>query len=121
MDQILISGLKVQAILGIDPHERITPQSVLVHITLFADLNPPALTDRIEECIDYRQVSLQVKTLIESSQHYTVEALALDILRLCLGLPRAIKARVRVEKPEALDFVERVGVEMERDRQELLG
>ncbi len=50
---------------------------------------------------------------MEESAHYTVEALATAIARICVE-GGARRARVRVEKPGALRFAESVGVEIER-------
>ena len=49
-----------------------------------------------------------------TSQRFTIEALAADIVSICLSHSGVKSARVRVEKPGALRFASSVGVEIER-------
>ncbi len=114
MDKILITNLRAQGILGVYDEERITPQEILINITLYTDTRRAAETDSLEDCVNYDVLSQKVKKHAESAQRLTVEALAEDIARLCLEEKGVKEARIRVEKPEAIDFVEKVGAEIKR-------
>lgn len=116
MDQVFIKDLVARGIIGINEWEREKPQEILINVTLFADLSKAGVSDNINDCVNYRTVAKKVLAHAESAQRFTVEALAADLVRICLEIPAVQKARVRVEKPGASRFARSVGVEIERDR-----
>ncbi len=115
-DKIEIRGLVVRAILGINDDERVNRQNVVIHLTLFADTRPAAVSDSIDDTVNYRSVAKQVIALAESTEYFLVERLAAKIAELCLEDERVKRTIVQVEKPDALRFAESVGVTIERDR-----
>ena len=117
MDQIFISDLVARGIIGINDWEREKPQEILINIILFGDLSKAGESDDIRDSINYRTVAKKVLVHAETAQRFTVEALAADLIRLCLEEQRVLKARVRVEKPGAVRFSRSVGVEIERDKE----
>lgn len=117
-DRILIKDLRVRGIIGVNDWERAEKQDILVNITLAADLRGAGRSDDIDDTVNYRTVTKQTLTLVESSSRCTVEALAEDIAKLCLAIKGVNEARVRVEKPGAVRFAGSVGVEIERRRED---
>ena len=116
MDKVFIEKLRVRCIIGVYENERKTPQDIFVSITLHADTRRAAKTDKAAECVDYDALSQEIRALAESARRFTVEALAEDVVRLCLDRPGVRKVRVRVEKPDAVREAETVGVEIERKK-----
>ncbi len=114
MDKIIIKDLRVNGIIGIYAHERVTPQEMIINVTMYTDIRKAAGTDEIADCIDYEKAANRLKAHAETSQRQTVEALAEDLARLCLALPGVRGARIRVEKTQAILFTSAVGVEIER-------
>ena len=114
MDKILITNLRAHGIIGVYAHERQMPQDILINITLFTNTRDAAKSDSLDDCINYDALSQKVRAHAERVQRLTVEALAEDIASLCLAEVDVKKTLVRLEKPDALDFVEKVGVEIER-------
>lgn len=113
-DKIVIKDLLLRGIVGINDWEREKKQDILINLTLYTNMEEAGRSDNIEDCVNYRSVTKQIIEYVESSQHYTVEALATAIARICIvdhHLPRVL---VRVEKPGALRFARSVGVEIER-------
>lgn len=115
-DKIIIQDLLLRGIIGINAWEREVTQDILVNLTLFADVRQAAQTDSTEGLLNYRSVAKAIIAYVDSSEHYTVEALATAIARLCLVEHGAARAIVRVEKPGALRFARSVGVEIDRER-----
>ena len=115
-DLILIKDLLLRGIIGINDWEREKPQDILINVTLFGDLNPAGESDDITNAVNYRTITKQIIQHVETSQRFTVEALAADIARICFKTQGVERARVRVEKPGALRFARSVGVEIERQR-----
>ena len=117
MDQIFITDLVARGILGINDWEREKPQEILINIILFGDLSKAGESDNIQDSINYRTITKKVLAHAETVHRFTVEALAADLIKLCLEEPGVRKARVRVEKPGAVRFSRSVGVEIERERE----
>ena len=119
MDQVLIKDLVARGIIGINDWEREKPQEILINIVLFADLKKAGKSDNIKDSVDYSSVAKKVIAHAETAHRLTVEALASDLASLCLELPGVMKVRLRVEKPGAVRFARSVGVEIERDKEDL--
>jgi len=115
-DQILINDLFLRTIIGINDDERANRQDVLINLALDVDTQPAGRSDDITDAVNYRSIAKQVIELVEGSQFFLVERMAEEIATLCLRDPRVTRARVRVEKPDALRFARSVGVSIERSR-----
>jgi FolB domain-containing protein len=116
MDKVFIKDLVARGIIGINDWEREKLQEILVNIVLYADLTKSGETDDLNDSVNYRTIAKKTLAHAESAGRFTVEALAADIIKICLAEPGVQKARVRVEKPEAVRFSASVGVEIERSR-----
>ena len=114
MDKILITNLRAHGILGVYDEERITPQEILINITLYTDTRHAAISDSLEDCVNYDALSQKIKKHAEKAHRLTIEALAEDIAKLCLEEVGVKKTLVRVEKPEAIGFIDKVGIEIKR-------
>lgn len=116
MDKVIIKDLLARGIIGINDDERVKPQDIIINIEITADLRRAGETDAIEDCVNYRTIAKKTLHHAETSQRFTVEALANDIANLCMEETGVISVRVRVEKPGAVRFAKSVGVEIERVR-----
>lgn len=114
MDQVIISDLRLRTVIGINEEERSHLWDILVNLVLYSDFSTAGKSDDIEDCVNYATLASMVQDYVERSRKHTVEALAEDIARLCLNIPRVQGVRVRVEKPGAVPFTRLVGVEIER-------
>ncbi len=114
MDQILIKDLLVRGVIGVSEAERANRQDILINVVLFADISKAGESDNIGDSVNYRTVAKKLFAHAEKAARYTVEALATDLVKLCLEEPGVLGARVRVEKPGAVRFARSVGVEIER-------
>ncbi|MGH2619687.1 MAG: dihydroneopterin aldolase [Anaerolineales bacterium] len=114
-DSIVIKDLLVRGIIGVNDWEREVEQDILVNVTLTADLSRAGQTDDLADTVNYRTVAKKIIAHVESTQRFTLEALAADIAAICLSEPGVRRTRVRVEKPGALRFARSVGVEIERE------
>jgi 2-amino-4-hydroxy-6-hydroxymethyldihydropteridine diphosphokinase len=116
MDRIVVRDLLVRCVLGVTDEERREKQDVVINLVLFADLRPPARSDRIEDAVNYRTIKKRIVSVVESSSYRLVEALAERVAALCLDEPRVAEVLVRVDKPSVLRFARTVGVEILRGR-----
>ncbi len=117
-DRILVRGLRVRTIVGVNAWEREQEQEVVIDLAIYGDLAPAAAADDLAATLNYRTLTKAVIAYVASSRHYLLEALAAAIARLCLVDHGARRVTVRVEKPGALRFADSVGVEIERRRED---
>ena len=101
-DIVFIEQLKVDAILGILPEERTTPQTVLIDLRLETDSRPAAKSKDIKDTLDYAALAERVKALTISGKYLLIETLINDIAELCLISPLALGVTVEVRKPQAV-------------------
>ena len=119
MDKIIIRDLLLRGIIGINPEERVKQQDILINVVMFADIRKAAVSDDIEDAVDYKTVTKRIIQHVEESSDYLVEKLVSDIARLVFEVSdKVLKVQVRVEKPNALRFASSVGIEIERARED---
>jgi len=116
LDKILIKGLRVRCIIGINEFERREKQDVIINLAIWADLAEAAEADDIAKTVDYKEINKGIMKLVENSQFFLVETLAEKIAQFCLKHERIRKVKVTVEKPGALRFTRSVGVEIIRKK-----
>jgi FolB domain-containing protein len=116
LDKVFISDLRIQGILGVYEQERNQAREILLNITLYTDMRRAARSDHIRDCVDYEQITQEIRALVEGAKRFTVEALAEDIARLCLSKPGVRQVSIKVEKPRAVLGADSVGVEIIRKK-----
>ena len=82
---------------GVLDHERETDRDFLFDIAL--GVSDAALSDRIEDAIDYRDVAQCVREVSESRRYHLIEALAAATADAIVGRFEVSWVRVTVRKP----------------------
>jgi 7,8-dihydroneopterin aldolase/epimerase/oxygenase len=116
MDTIFIHALKSETIIGIYDWERQVRQTVLIDLEFSADIRKAALTDSIDDTLNYKRVAKQVLAFVEASQFQLVETLAEHVAMLVLEEFGVGWVRITLSKPGAVRSSRDVGVAIERDR-----
>lgn len=114
MDRIFIEGLRIEAIIGVHPHERVHPQTLMLDLSLDTDISRAAATDNLEAALDYAAVAAQLTAWTQAGQFQLLEALAVhlaDRLHAEWGV-RGVDLRIR--KPAALADTDAAGVHIRR-------
>jgi dihydroneopterin aldolase len=119
MDKIFIHALKTETIIGIFDWERQVKQTVLVDLEFSADIRRAALTDSIDDTLNYKRVAKHVLAFIEASQFHLVETLSEHIAMLILEHFEVAWVRVALSKPGAVRGSRDVGIIIERERRDL--
>ena len=119
MDKIFIHALKTEAIIGIFDWERQVKQTVLIDIEISADIRKAALSDAIDDTLNYKRVAKRVLSFVEGSKFHLVETLAEHIAMLMLEEFGIAWVRISLSKPGAIRSSRDVGVILERDRGDL--
>ena len=119
MDKIFIHALKTETIVGIFDWERQVKQTVLIDIEFSADIRKAALSDSIDDTLNYKRVAKRVLAFVEESKFHLVETLAEHIAMLILEDFGIAWVRISLSKPGAIRSSRDVGVSLERDRNDL--
>ena len=100
-DQLSVRGIECYAHHGVFDHERRDGQRFVVDLTLGLDTRSAALSDDLQETVDYGSLVAQVKAAVESDPVDLVETLAARVAAVCLSGSRVEWVQVTVHKPEA--------------------
>jgi dihydroneopterin aldolase len=119
MDKIFLHALKAEAIIGIYDWERQVKQTVIVDLEMNGSIRKAALSDSIDDTLNYKKVAKRVLAFIEASQYHLVETLTEQIAMLLLAEFGLTWVRVSLSKPGAVRNSRDVGVIIERETKDL--
>ena len=119
MDKIFIHALKTETIVGIFDWERQVKQTVVLDIEFSADIRKAALTDAIDDTLNYKRVAKRVLAFIEESSFHLVETLAEHVAMLILEEFAVAWVSISLSKPGAIRSSRDVGVMLERSAPDL--
>jgi dihydroneopterin aldolase len=97
--KIFVLGLKIDAEIGVHPHEHGRSQPLVVEVEL--DVTP-VHRERIADTINYETIAKKARDTAAQGHFQLVEAFAESLGWACLEDERVSRVRVRVEKPLAL-------------------
>jgi dihydroneopterin aldolase len=99
MTKVFVTGLKVQAEIGVYRHEIGRVQPLVIDVELDV---PSAGAHRLSETLNYETILAAAREIAGGGHIELVETFAERLANACLADPRVTRARVRVEKPLAL-------------------
>ena len=109
---IRIKNLHMRTIIGINSWERVDKQAVIVNAELEFDGTMAFESDDIDQTLDYRTISKKIIEHVENSQYQLIEALAGNLLKIIMEEPRVKRARIEVDKPNAVRSADSTSVEV---------
>lgn len=102
-DRMVIRGLELRCVVGVDDWERRMAQRMVLDIELQGDFSAAAESDDLEDAVDYRDVCARAVEVAEAGEYRLLEALSDRIARAVLETHERIAgATVSVFKPLAL-------------------
>lgn len=113
---VFVRDLVLEARIGVHQEERGPSQAVRINIDLAVHESDAPIGDRLENVVCFGDLVASVKAIVAAGHVGLVETLAERIAEHCLADLRVARARVRVEKLEAIAEAASVGVEIERFR-----
>jgi 7,8-dihydroneopterin aldolase/epimerase/oxygenase len=113
LSHLFVHDLVLAARIGIHPHEHQSAQRVRLNLDLGV-VDSGRMPEGLAAVVDYEALTERVRRLVQGAHVALVEQLAERLARLCLEDPRVRRARVRVEKLDAIAGCAAVGVEIER-------
>ena len=100
-DRLTVRGIEAFGHHGVFDFERQEGQVFVVDLVLGLDTRAAALSDDLQETVDYGSLVSTVKHAIESDPVDLIETLAARIADICLADPRVRWTEVTVHKPDA--------------------
>jgi len=97
--KVFVTGVQVQAEIGVYRHEIGRVQPLIVDVEL--DI-PTDASDRLADTFNYEAILKAAQDLAAQGHVDLVETFAHRLAERCLADPRVTRARVRIEKPLAL-------------------
>ncbi len=114
MDIIFLRGLHIETIVGIFDWERVTRRVVVLDLEMAIDNRKAAVSDAIEDALDYSAVSQRVVAFVEQSSFFLVETLAERICAIIRDEFNVPWVRLTLNKKGAIQGATDVGVIIER-------
>lgn len=114
MDIVFIRELRIDTVIGIYDWEREIKQTVILDLEMGADVAKAAVSDHIDDTLDYKAVAKRLVEFVEQSKFQLVETLAercASIIREEFGVPWV---RLTLNKAGAVSSARDVGVIIER-------
>lgn len=119
-DAIELRGLRIDAICGVLPRERTTPQPLEIDVDIEADLAPAGTSDELTDTIDYGAVVAAVERVATTLRPLLLERLAECIADAVLAVDaraEAVTVAVRKLEPPVPQALAMSGVRITRRRQ----
>ncbi|GAB4178753.1 MAG: dihydroneopterin aldolase [Wenzhouxiangellaceae bacterium] len=116
MDRVFIEDLEVETVVGIYDWEREIRQKVVLNLEMAADVQRAALTDTIEDALNYKAVAKRLSAFVGQAEFQLVETLAERCAEIVLREFGVQWLRLRLDKPGAVTGSRSVGVVIERGR-----
>ena len=116
MDKIILTDLRIDAVIGIWDWEKRNPQTISLDLEMQIDTKKASQLDSIEDALDYKAVSKRVKQFIQASQFNLIETLAENVAKIILEEFDVQWLKLRISKPFAIRDSRNVGVSIERTK-----
>jgi 7,8-dihydroneopterin aldolase/epimerase/oxygenase len=120
MDKIFIRGITVSARCGVTEKELKVKQKLVIDLDIQKDLSKAYDTDDLEHTIDYNEVTLGIKNVVEAKEYKLLETLANEIAKFVLRQYQPDTVSVKVHKPEIASLklnIKDVGVRITRTKE----
>jgi D-erythro-7,8-dihydroneopterin triphosphate epimerase len=105
---IRISNLRLRTYIGFNEEELEKRQDVVVNVRFDYAAEKASDSDDVEYAVNYKTVTKQIITLVETNKFLLLEKLTASILDLVMENTLIQFAEVQVDKPHALRFADSV-------------
>lgn len=101
-DCITIKNLKIFAYHGVFPEEKQNGQEFLVSARLYLDIHTPGKSDRLEDALNYAEVSHFINRIFTEKSYDLIEAASENLcMRILLEYTQLQEVEIEVHKPQA--------------------
>jgi FolB domain-containing protein len=100
---VRINNLRLKAIVGAGDQERLSPQEVVVNVSMELTDGSAARSDDIADTVDYEALCQEITRQVEAARFSLLERLAGQVLSIVMSDRKVAGATVEVAKPGALE------------------
>lgn len=101
IQRIDITGIRVEARHGVLPEERERDQPFVVDVSVFLDLSTAAVSDDLEDTVDYGELAERISGKVRAESHQLIERVAHLLADMVMEDARIQRTIITVHKPEA--------------------
>jgi 7,8-dihydroneopterin aldolase/epimerase/oxygenase len=120
MDIIFLQEIKVKTLIGIYPWERNVAQTIQLDLEIALPTSRACMTDNFEDALDYALIVHRINDILSKKRFNLLEALAEHIAQIILIEFGSPWTRISVAKLEAIPSVKKLGIRIERRRDDLI-
>lgn len=114
---ISINNLRVDTIIGILEHEKHNSQPLFIDVDMQCNIANAALSDRIEDALNYADIAEQIQSITQQSNKKLLEGLISEITDSLLKEHSAIDSiEITIRKPNAIANADCAAVTLSRTR-----
>ena len=113
-DVVFVKALKVDAVIGVYAWERAITQPLLIDIMFETDISKAAISDNVEDALNYKAVCDEVSAWCKEIKAELLEHLAGQLAERLLSHYHCQKVTLSVAKPTAIKQADAVGVQITR-------
>lgn len=97
-DEIIIRRLEVECHIGVPDEERATPQKLWITLAMQPSQGFFGLQDKVQNTVDYHEVSLRIAELASKKPRHLIETLATDLAEMLLTSYQLKAVSLEIEK-----------------------
>ncbi len=118
LDIIELRGLKVLALCGALPEERVRRQPFEFDIDVHADISTACKSDALADTINYGELTAAIQAVVDTEQFTLLERFAERVAEVVFEYPQAqaVDVAVRKLRPPVPEMLETSGVRIHRNR-----
>ncbi|MEC8882273.1 MAG: dihydroneopterin aldolase [Pseudomonadota bacterium] len=117
-DTIIIRDLLLRTIIGLNDWEREKKQDIILNIVLHTNMKKSGDSDKIEDSVNYKDITKRIINIVENSSYQLLEKLASSIAHEIIYKFDVEKVEITIDKPHALRFSRSVAVQMIREKKD---
>jgi len=113
-DIIFIHGLQCDCVIGVWDWEKKITQTLILDLELATDVKPAAISDQLQDTLDYKRLADRVIEYAEASRFDLIEALIEGLAEIILTEFAVPWVRIKLNKGGVVKRVKQVGIVIER-------
>ncbi|MBI1274699.1 FolB domain-containing protein [bacterium] len=111
---IHLHNMKLETVLGVYDHERKDAREMVAHLDLYVENDAACLSDRLQDTVDYDEVTLRFRQVAAAKPYYLIEHLAHSLLESLTGMAHLARAGIEIQKYGCVKGVEYTAVRLEK-------
>ena len=118
---VLIKDFIIYEIIGIHQNEKINKQKIIFNIVINVNQNIYPDENNLASIVDYEKITSKLENLAKNKKYNFLESLAEDSFNEIFADKRINSVKIKIEKPEAIENAQSVGVEVFKSRNDYEG